>query len=119
MVNICCLCMVFSPAQEKHPLLPSPIVTTPGLPDQAAVLTEKLAAVKDGGDLLAAQNKVQTHDVQILKVLTASLVYTKNIYIYSMIRKQPCDVQIKTNFVHMPLPTSNFLGGDESCAPWI
>ncbi|CAL1130774.1 unnamed protein product, partial [Cladocopium goreaui] len=44
--------------QEKHPLLPSPIVTTPGLPDQAAVLTEKLAAVKDGGDLLAAQNKV-------------------------------------------------------------
>ena len=83
MVNICCLCMVFSPAQEKHPLLPSPIVTTPGLPDQAAVLTEKLAAVKDGGDLLAAQNKVQTHDVQILKVLTASLVYTNiNIYIY-------------------------------------
>ena len=57
-------------------------MTTPGLPDQAAVLTEKLAAVKDGGDLLAAQNKVQTHDVQILKVLTASLVYTNiNIYI--------------------------------------
>ena len=85
MVNICtcCLCMVFSPAQEKHPLLPSPIVTTPGLPDQAVVLTEKLASVEDGGDLIAAQNKVQTHDVQILKVLTASLYTNINIiYIY-------------------------------------